>query len=122
MGTLYLICFADAPVYHAKHYLGYTERAVDERFDEHARGVGARVMRRVSPADAQLVRTWENKTRSDERALKSRKNHRGLCPRCRQQYNEDCRANVARSRQRKRDRARRFDEYVEGLKRSRSSA
>lgn len=120
-GTLYLICFADAPVRHALHYLGFTERAVDERFREHVEGAGARLMRAVRPSAARLVRTWENATRADERKLKNRKNHRGLCPRCRQQYNEDCRQNMARSRANRKDRARRFDEYVEGLKRARAT-
>lgn len=40
-GTVYLLHF-DRPYRHARHYLGWTPRAVSERVADHATGNGAR--------------------------------------------------------------------------------
>lgn len=84
-GTIYLLCF-EKPLAHARHYLGWTEDAdPSKRLDTHRSGDGSPLVRAVvrSGIDFRLVRTWDGKTRHDERRLKKRKDVAVLCPVCR---------------------------------------
>lgn len=83
-GTVYLEHF-DRKYGRAGHYLGFaTEGNLEARLKEHAEGKGARLTQVVTRVGITLecVRTWENATRSTERALKNRKDARSLCPKC----------------------------------------
>lgn len=96
-GTVYLLHF-DEPVAHAQHYLGWTGREVEDRIQEHIDGNGAKLMREATrrAISPECVRVW-NGGRELERALKIRKNHRGLCPICRplrNKYERDRRARL----------------------------
>lgn len=79
VGTVYLLHF-DKPYKHARHYLGFATN-VDARIAHHRVGTGARLMQVVREAgiDFELVRTWENVTRTKERRIK---NGGGLCRVC----------------------------------------
>lgn len=84
-GTVYLDHF-DNRFHHAGHYLGFAEDGnLDSRQDEHRKGLGSKLVRAAIRAgiNFRVVRTWENGTRSLERALKNRKDARSLCPECR---------------------------------------
>jgi hypothetical protein len=87
--ALYLIHFAQ-PYQHANHYLGFvdTDRhplqtALESRMAYHRAGRGSRFLRAVNAAgiDWEVVRVWEEGTRTDERRLKSHSSTR-LCPTC----------------------------------------
>lgn len=80
VGTIYLYHF-DRPYKHAKHYLGWTEDLA-ARHAEHQAGNGARLLAVVRAAgiEYQLVRTWEEVTRAEERRLKNFKGATRLCP------------------------------------------
>jgi predicted GIY-YIG superfamily endonuclease len=84
-GTIYLI-HMDSPVSDAhttQHYLGWASD-LDKRIQAHAKGAGARLMEvcKERKIGWQVVRTWENATRDDERRLKNRKEGPRLCPVC----------------------------------------
>ena len=84
-GTIYLVHFA-RPYRHARHYLGWTAaESVDARLARHRRGEGARLLRALVLAGIEfdVVRTWPG-GRTEERALKRRKNAPRLCPVCRE--------------------------------------
>lgn len=87
--TVYLICFA-AHYRHARHYLGYTENLRD-RLAHHRAGHGSPLLRAVSRAGIawEVVRVWEDGSRTLERQLKNRKKAARLCPRCRGKENND---------------------------------
>jgi hypothetical protein len=87
--ALYLIHFAE-PYRHASHYLGFVdtarhplEEALESRLDFHRKGRGSRLLAAVSAAgiDWEVVRVWEEGTRTDERRLKGKASTR-LCPTC----------------------------------------
>ena len=82
-GTVYLIHF-DEKLCHAQHYIGFTEREVEERMKDHANGKGARLMEVITELGLpwKVARTWEGKTKSFERELKNCKNAKQLCPIC----------------------------------------
>lgn len=101
-GTIYLI-HLDRPLGHAGHYLGWTaQEDPTERVADHfwARS-GSKFMAAVARAGCtgRVVRTWAG-TRSDERALKDRKNARGICPECLPSYNQEAAARMRRLRAR----------------------
>lgn len=91
--TVYLLCFTnDAGEHvlfsnHAGHYLGETDKPVDERRDEHQAGCGANLTAHASAAGITFVvaRTWPG-GRAEERRLKGRPkgSHelKQLCPNC----------------------------------------
>lgn len=85
IGKLYLLHFE--PSYqHAQHYLGWTSD-VEVRVERHLNGRGSPLVKAAIGAGCVVtcVRVWEEKTRSDERALKAKgKNNRKLCPVCRE--------------------------------------
>jgi hypothetical protein len=88
-GTVYLLHFAapignpDNPRGTAQHYMGWTTY-LGPRLAAHRDGVGAAIMRAVAQEgiDFTLARTWAG-SRGDERRLKDRHDHPGLCPVCR---------------------------------------
>jgi predicted GIY-YIG superfamily endonuclease len=82
--TVYLLHFS-RPLGHARHYLGQTERDVEERVREHRAGRGARLCRRAVEAGIELVlaRVWEDAPRCYEQKLKNRGGFKRLCPICR---------------------------------------
>lgn len=80
---LYLIHF-ERPLSHARHYLGFVESSdgLQARLKRHADGNGAVIMAAVQAAGIawQVVRTWPDGTRTDERRLKRQKHHWRFCP------------------------------------------
>lgn len=105
--ALYLIHF-DAPLHHARHYLGFAEsvEAVPARLERHRAGNGAKIMAAVGRAGItwRLIRLWAEADRNAERALKNRNDNASLCPICRK----------ARSRQKSKDRLKRLALRQEG--------
>lgn len=103
VGTVYLLHF-DRPL---QHYLGWAQDHMD-RVNDHLDGRGAKIMAAAVAAgiQAELVRTWEGKTRKFERKLKNRKNARGLCPKCIEGHNERAAASMRKTRARRRRAAR----------------
>lgn len=86
VGTLYLI-HLETPVCHASHYLGFTSRTPEQRFEDHASGRGARLTAAAAKRNIAMKIVWTGPgTRSDERKLKNRSNHRQLCPICREAH------------------------------------
>ena len=83
MGTVYLLHF-DRPYKHARHYLGYTSKALKARLLRHEAGSGARLMEVIVGAGITFVvaRTWKG-DKALERKLKNRKNAPRHCPICR---------------------------------------
>jgi len=81
-GTVYLL-HLDPPVKHARHYVGYTAKGVEQRLEAHRAGRGARLLEVVKEAGGtfRLTRTWPG-SRALERAIKDRKNAPKLCPEC----------------------------------------
>lgn len=81
-GTVYLLHF-DRPFRHAKHYMGWTDGALEVRLACHARGDGANLLRHVGAAGIAwtLARTWPG-PRGRERQLKIQGGHTRKCPIC----------------------------------------
>jgi hypothetical protein len=82
VGTIYLLHFTEA-FSHARHYLGWTERELPARLDEHADGRGARLLAAVHSAGITwwLARTWPG-TRARERQIKRQGGLSRCCPLC----------------------------------------
>lgn len=93
MGTVYLIHFEhpignpENPRAQAQHYIGHSERPVDQRLEDHLRGRSnsSKIMRAVLRRGIgwRLARTWDG-DRGDERRLKNWHKAWQLCPICRQ--------------------------------------
>ncbi len=83
MGYVYLLHF-DKPLKHAKHYIGYAENDVEQRLEKHKSGQGARLLQVITEKGIgfKLAKTWNNASRSFERALKNKKNAPRFCPIC----------------------------------------
>ena len=84
IGTVYILHF-DQPFHHARHYVGFTNKDIYERFREHAGGSGAKLMAAVSKAKIGFAvsKTFADKTREFERKIKKQKNSWKHCPKCR---------------------------------------
>lgn len=82
LGTVYLIHF-DKPYKHAKHYRGFCEGDVEDRFITHLNSNGARLLKVLNEAGIgySVVRVWTGVTRQFERALKKKSTH-SICPIC----------------------------------------
>lgn len=82
-GTIYVLHFS-RPFKHAMHYIGWTDRPVEERLADHRSGKGARLCQVVVEAgiDLLLSHTMPG-TRKDERRLKNRGGARKHCRICR---------------------------------------
>lgn len=83
MSCVYLIHF-DQPLVHARHYIGFSERDVEERFEDHTSGNGARILQVCNERGItyKLARVWKRKGRRFERQLKNGKHVSRLCPIC----------------------------------------
>jgi predicted GIY-YIG superfamily endonuclease len=81
-GTIYLLHFSE-PLKHARHYLGWTDD-LPTRLRRHARGRGSKLMAAVVAAGItfEVVRTWTEVTRHDERRLKMNSHVPRKCPVC----------------------------------------
>lgn len=81
---VYLIHF-DEPLKHARHYIGFTQLTVEERFEQHVSGKGARLTAVVAAAGIpmRVVRVWPGESRSFERKLKNSGGAAMYCPECR---------------------------------------
>ena len=85
-GTIYLL-HLQHPYCHARHYLGWTARRLDERLAEHRAGRGSPLIAAAAAAGItfELAATWPG-TRHDERRLHRYKNSPArLCPICKSQ-------------------------------------
>lgn len=88
MSTVYLIHLDSKIANIAHHYIGYTCLSVEERFERHKSGNGARMLQVANERniDYHVVRTWECATKRQARnleiKLKSRHNAPKLCPIC----------------------------------------
>lgn len=81
--TVYLLHF-ERPVSHAGHYLGFTDRAVDERLQEHVSGRGSPlVLAAAQLGYVRVVRVWDGAGRETERQMKNRSQLAEYCPTCR---------------------------------------
>jgi predicted GIY-YIG superfamily endonuclease len=87
-GSVYLIHFA-RPFKHARHYLGWTHRPVDERLATHRSGHGANLLKHVNLAgiDYDVVRVWPG-DRHLERQLKRWNGLAQHCPVCQAEERE----------------------------------
>lgn len=83
IGTVYLICFSKK-LFHAKHYIGWTEKPLGVRLADHKSGSGAKILAALvkQKISFKVTRIWENQTGHFERKLKNQKNSRALCPCC----------------------------------------
>jgi predicted GIY-YIG superfamily endonuclease len=83
IGTVYLICFSKK-LSHAKHYIGWTEKPLEERIADHKSGKGAKILAHLAKVGIpfKVVKTWENETGHFEQKLKRQKNSRHHCPNC----------------------------------------
>jgi len=81
-GTTYLI-HIDPPYKHDKHYKGWTDRPVAQRFADHLAGRGALLTRLAVQAGSRLTlaRVWPNTTKDREDAIK-RSGGKRMCPEC----------------------------------------
>lgn len=82
MGTVYLLHFV-SPYWHARHYLGFTNKPLEQRLAAHRAGKGANLLGVVRAAGItwQVVRIWKG-TRALERQLKRWHSGKNLCPIC----------------------------------------
>ena len=84
MGKIYLI-HLDRPFQEkVSHYIGYTDREVEQRLQDHKNGRGARLLNAVNKAKISyiVVRIWEDVDKYFERKLKKQKNSKRFCPVC----------------------------------------
>lgn len=80
---VYVLHF-DPPFQHAKHYVGFTKRDVNERLAEHLSGRGNSLVYAAHRAGCRVtvVRFWKSGTRRFEVYLKSRKDVPRWCACC----------------------------------------
>lgn len=85
-GVVYLLHF-ERPYKHARHYVGYTSKGLNERLERHRAGGGARLLEVITEAGItfELARTWRPGTRALERQIKRRHDAPKMCPICRGQ-------------------------------------
>jgi len=89
MATVYLLHFNKKVAGHAGHYLGFTNRKLEQRLRDHrSKTDGASLTRALiqNGGDFRVAATMKfdcpYKARAMERFLKNRKNHSQLCPIC----------------------------------------
>jgi len=85
--AVYLIHFSKK-YHHCRHYIGFAETDVQQRFRTHKQGRGAKLLKAVVEAgiNIRLVRVWEDGDRNFERKLKNYKKASHFCPVC----NKNC--------------------------------
>lgn len=86
---IYLVCFADQPLAHARHYLGYVGRyeTLGDRLERHRSGSGSALLRAVAGSGRHFEVTFTLRlplrvARGVERSIKNCKNLASFCPRC----------------------------------------
>jgi predicted GIY-YIG superfamily endonuclease len=89
MSAVYIIHFSE-PYEHARHYTGFAEN-VDERFEQHKRGRGARLTQVVVDSGRRLIlaRIFPGRDRKYERKLKDGGNIKAYCPICKEQKEKE---------------------------------
>ena len=89
---VYLLHFAN-PLYHARHYCGWTPNGVEQRLATHLSGNGAKLVKAVVANGSAVVvaRIWEcsnwQEARQQERRMKNTHNLPSYCPVCRRLKN-----------------------------------
>jgi len=81
--VVYLIHF-DRALYHARHYVGFTEgEDPDKRLERHRAGHGSKLLRALNMEGIRyrIVRTWKG-GRDLERKIKRQHNTARKCPVC----------------------------------------
>ena len=87
MAIVYLLHFS-RPYRHARHYLGMTTLALEDRLVRHRRGDGAKLLRAAAQAGVEFVvaRLWTTRTPREARQLEIKLKRRGgggrHCPIC----------------------------------------
>jgi hypothetical protein len=100
VGVIYLAHLDERIGSGAQHYLGWTSN-LEAREEAHRNGRGAKLLReaRRLGVDWRVVRTWDGKTRTDERGMKRGGSLARFCPQCckayRKKRNEQQRARRA---------------------------
>ena len=82
-GLVYLIHF-NTPLHHARHYLGFCENGIKQRFERHKASQGAKLLKALNEKGIgyRIVRIWRHVDRNFERSLKNKKSTPKLCPIC----------------------------------------
>jgi len=82
---VYILHF-DPPLKHARHYVGFTERSVLTRINEHLSGhaAGSPLVKAAleSGSEVKIGRIFRNGDRELERKIKRGKNTKCCCPLC----------------------------------------
>ena len=86
---VYLLHFS-RPVGHAQHYIGQTDRDVEERVAEHRAGRGSRLCAAAVAAGAELVlaRVWRDAPRCFEQKVKNWGSAKRHCPVCKKERDD----------------------------------
>jgi predicted GIY-YIG superfamily endonuclease len=81
--TVYLL-HIDPPLKHARHYIGFTNRTVEERLDDHTSSKGSPLIAAAikNGSSVTVGRIWNGEGRELERRLKKQKNSRRHCTLC----------------------------------------
>ena len=80
---VYLLHF-NTPYWHARHYLGYAQKNLENRLLQHQNGTGARLMQVVNDAGItwKVAKVWPQGDRHLERRLKNWHGSGAFCPIC----------------------------------------
>ena len=83
MPAVYILHFS-RPLKHAAHYVGFTKQNVENRFQEHVNGTGARITQVCNDQGITYVvaRMFKGKGRKFERKLKNTHSVKDYCPIC----------------------------------------
>lgn len=83
---IYLV-HLDKPMFHAKHYVGYSKGSFKKRLERHRAGGGSKLLKAAKEQGIgyEVVRTWPG-NRTQERQLKRQKNTPRYCPICQEQH------------------------------------
>ena len=79
-GTVYLVHFIEGSRKGMTHYVGFTQKQVQRRLEEHRTGNGADLF--GTNCQFVLARTWQNKTMAFELRLKKEGHLKRHCPTC----------------------------------------
>lgn len=81
--VVYILHF-HAPLKHARHYVGFSKRDAEARFQDHISGIGARITQVCNEQGItyEVARVFKGKSRTFERQLKRTHNTKNYCPIC----------------------------------------
>ena len=85
VGTVYLLHYTDLVRDNNRHYLGFTERAMQLRLQEHKSGIlGSKLSNLAVKIGAEILvsRTWEGVSVDFEKKLKRERHLERHCPLC----------------------------------------